>query len=179
MLGATFGGLTGGLLLVSILFFKQELMDELDKDAQLGKNHELRSFLAKPEAVQYSFIGFTILICVLEMAVAYILFNGARRRDPAKCTLWFRVHCVLFILGIIFTVLAVLSAHEKLTLIVCGAAGLVYQAYSLWVVWAYIKQLRKGIRARQKVVDPVVDEEQAEPLQDMNSKMLESEFEQA
>ena len=79
-----------------------------------------------------------------------LLITSLWQRDASRCTLWFRVHCVLFVLGIIFTVLAILSSQEKLVLIVLGVGGLLYQAYSLWVVWAYVKQLTSRRASLQK-----------------------------
>lgn len=40
--------MTGILILVAILFFKEELMSELLKDERLHRDYELKEFLGQP-----------------------------------------------------------------------------------------------------------------------------------
>lgn len=43
-----FGGMTSGLLLFTLMFYREDLLIELYRDERLGRNYELRSFLKKP-----------------------------------------------------------------------------------------------------------------------------------
>jgi len=139
---------------------------------------------------QYSIIAFTILVCVLEIVIAVTLFQGARmvsfiqpihcnsntkayqvitlhsccsgfQRNATKCTLWFRIHCVLLFLGILFSVITILIAEERIILGVACLIGLLYQAYSLWIVRAFIHELNSVKFSSDD------DEDQGQPLQEI------------
>jgi len=168
MIGSAFGMMTGILILVAILFFKDELMSELLKDERLHRDYELKEFLGQPAGLQYTLVGFTIFICVVELVIAQILLKGARTQNPMKCFLWFKIHCGLFVIGILFTILAIITSNEKVLITIIGLLGLAYQAYSLWVVRSYVTELNSGRSSALRCSkDKDLDKEQEQPLQDM------------
>jgi len=158
-IGAMFGAFTSVVVLLGLIFFREDLEDELYRENANGTNYELKQFMDQPVGVQYGMLGFSILVCIFEIAVAVVLFQGARLRNTTRCLLWFRIHCVLLVFGIIFSAITVIIAEERILLSIACLIGLFYQGYSLWIVRAFIHQLNSI-----KFDD---DDEQGEPLQEI------------
>jgi len=164
--GGMFGAVTTGMVAIALIFFRQEIQTELDANNAgdtYEPNLELQRFMEQPEAIQYSMIGTALVICILEIIVAALLFKGARARNSLKCTIWFRVHLVLFFLGTMFTVVAIITATEKISISIAGGVGMIYQMYTLWIVKAFVNELDYGRHGRSRSFG--LEDEQGEPLQ--------------
>ncbi|OXA39706.1 uncharacterized protein LOC118439523 [Folsomia candida] len=85
---------------------------------------------------------YTILEGLVTLILSIILYNGASNRIVGKCRVWLIVQFILMLPGILFFLagLTFLNLDEVTNII--GGVDLVFNAYCLWIVYAFISELR-------------------------------------
>jgi len=69
--------------------------------------------------------------------------------------MWWSTKCALFVVGFFLLILLLSTrTHDRIKLALVGVIGLLYRAYVLWVVNAFIHELRYG--SPIKAIDPEV-----------------------
>lgn len=66
------------------------------------------------------------------------------QRDASVCQLWWKIKVGLFVLGVILVSAMILISNNPAQLAISSVIGFVYHAYALWVVQAFIDEIRFG-----------------------------------
>jgi len=164
---------TGGLITASASLLadvteEQELQETHDHDLSAAHPHRrlptnyqeittVHALSPEDTTAFYSFIGIIIIMAsiffILEGAVNMILsimlYKGAAERISHKCRIWMIVHCVFFVPGVIFFLVAFTGSETLTSSNAASGCGLILNAYCIWVVYEFIQELRLEEEARR------------------------------
>jgi len=101
----------------------------------------------------YSVLGFVTLTCIVEFILSMILLRGAKMRDSAYCTIWWRTKLGIFLASTAVILFAFVISEDRLDFAVGGIFGIMYQVYGLWVVKAFIAELEFPTACEQKGIE--------------------------
>jgi len=89
-----------------------------------------------------------ILMFVLGLILGIVLLMGANARDLRKCRIWFNVTLVITIISIISIVFSAFSAGGAN---IQGVIQVLFSIYFLWVVYAFMEEIKSGGPTTQSV----------------------------
>ncbi|OXA38818.1 uncharacterized protein LOC110861641 [Folsomia candida] len=85
---------------------------------------------------------FTIIEGFITLILSIILFNGASNRLVGKCRVWLIVQAIFLLPATVFYFARLTSSSSDHLTNSTGAIGLIINGYCMWVVYAFINEMR-------------------------------------
>jgi len=149
--GSVIGVFITVLSLIFLTCFRQDVRDFLEDEELSGKDgKEFLAILEQMGTLVILVITVGLVSALLQLALATFLYKGARERDAGSCQLWWKIKVVLFLLGVLLVSGMILVSQHPGQLAVSSVIGFVYHAYALWVVQAYIDEIRFGRKLQEE-----------------------------
>ncbi|XP_035700701.1 uncharacterized protein LOC110861591 isoform X2 [Folsomia candida] len=94
---------------------------------------------------------YVILKGLVNLVLSIILFHGASKRIVGKCRPWLIAQAIFLFLETGFYFVSLSSSYSDERAACIGAVGLIINAYCMWVVYAFINELRGEKAANKRV----------------------------
>jgi len=91
-------------------------------------------------------VGTIILVVkILQLILAFLLYQGARERNHYKCKIWIYITSVFVIITVMNFVFDVVSVEGSAMGSFISVIGILLHVYFLWIVWTYKQELEAGL----------------------------------
>ncbi|ODM91160.1 hypothetical protein Ocin01_15516 [Orchesella cincta] len=142
---AVMGVFVSVLSLIFLTCFREIVIDFLQNE-NFGDfdGKEVVTILNQMGGLILLVVAACLLAALLQLALATYLYKGARERDASGCQLWWKIKVILFILAVVFMSGVILLSQTPAQHAIASVLVFVYQVYALWVVQAFIDEIRFG-----------------------------------
>jgi len=89
-----------------------------------------------------------LLITILDIIMAVLLLKGAERNDYSRCGTWRMYTCIVVAIKIIVLIINASSGHVVAANILLAILFILYRIYMIWVVHAFMEELKSGTNTR-------------------------------
>jgi len=126
------------------LIVQQESQTTLNSSKPIGAGGESDDVMKL--ALGGIIVGTIILVVkILQLILAFLLYQGARERDHYKCKIWIYITSVFVIITVMNFVFDVVSVEGSKAGSIISVIGILLHVYFLWIVWSYKQVLEAGL----------------------------------